>query len=145
MPLVQVRKAQRTSLVLNIKNTSRYLQQDIQAIHQSKEASFFSANGDLIQVKAGPMVTVKMETFLRTTAVWCVDKMFGDMPEVSFDNPPDDITLAKALERLSRFNADTFDKAFYTYMMEKDTVDLGWYAKDNPLPDWLKVGHCALV
>lgn len=142
MPLVQVRRAQRATLVLNAKDTKRYLEQDVQATHQTKEASFFSTNwtGDLIQIKSGPTVIVKMETFLRTTAVWWVDKFFGDMPEVSFDNPPDDIILAKALERLSRFDADTFSTAFYTYMMEKDNVDLGWYAKDNPLPDWLMVG-----
>jgi hypothetical protein len=119
--------------VFSAAQTKSFLSQKVDVYQQTKIGT--SSSGRVVTVDYTQLEPMSRGAFYRMYVVWYACHVLS---MATTSNAA--VTTALAAIRSSISNAQQFEDAYLEYVFTPDTTDLGYYAKDNELPAFVKVG-----
>jgi hypothetical protein len=125
-------RTQQKPLVFSATQTKSFLDQKIDVYQQTKIDA--SSSGRVVTVDYTQLDPMSRGAFYRMYVVWYACHVLS----MATSNAA--VTTSLAAIRSSISSAQQFEDAYLEYVFTPDTTDLGYYAKDNEMPAFVKVG-----
>jgi len=130
-------RTQRRPLVLTATQTRSFLAQKVDVYEQTKIGA--SSSGRVVSVGYQQLEPMTREAFYRMYVVWYANKVLNDgLPMAS-------VQAAVAAIKAGVNSAQSFEDSYLDYVFTPGTTDMGYYAKDNEMPVFLKVRRWLLA
>jgi hypothetical protein len=123
-------RTQKQPLVLTAKQTRSFLAQKVDVYEQTKTGT--SSSGRVVSVGYQQLDPMTRGAFYRMYVVWYANQVLNDGVA--------SVQAAVAAIKAGVNSAQSFEDSYLEYVFTPGTTDLGYYAKDNEMPAFLKVG-----
>ena len=128
-------RTQQQPLVLTATQTRSYLTQKVDVYDQTKTGT--SSSGRVVAVGYQQLEPMTRGAFYRMYVVWYANKVLNAGIPMTPSNSS--VTAAVAAIKAGVNSAQSFEDSYLEYVFTPGTTDLGYYAKDNEMPAFLKV------
>jgi hypothetical protein len=119
-----------------------FLDEEIDVYQQTKIGA--SSSGRVVTVDYTQLEPMSRGAFCRMYVVWYASYVLSmaTSSNIGSSMAPSNaaVTTALAAIRSSISSAQQFEDVYLEYVFTPDTTDLGYYAKDNEMPAFIKVG-----